>query len=299
MTVRERVGDFQQGEDQGSGFRQEIESEFDDPGQVSGASRFSSAPEGCRRIVPGYAHGQFSVDIQNDTMFFFLHRSMKKHSLLILRWLVCELCDTLQGQKGQGLRQKNEEAKKKREREREKKKKIEALLPECVSFPSRLFQCLNTVFPVSRSVAHERPRLEIVHKVTHTLTCSHVCHYAFPWQLKMADARLMFCVLLVVLIAAPNNRRRSFFRFQEAERPTGGSPKIALDPLCLKKATVFFFLSCYWKTHMFRHWSSKKLLGQTCTASLVVRKDLGNIFESWSFFAVSSPTVGSSRGGRS
>ena len=52
----------------------------------------------------------------------------------------------------------------------------------------------------------------------------------------------MFCVLLVVLIAAPNNRRRSFFfRFQEAERPTGGPPKIALDPLCLKDATLCLF----------------------------------------------------------
>ena len=58
----------------------------------------------------------------------------------------------------------------------------------------------------------------------------------------MADVRLMFCVLLVVLIAAPNNRRRSFFfRFQEAERPTGGTRKIALDPLCLKEATVCLF----------------------------------------------------------
>ena len=52
----------------------------------------------------------------------------------------------------------------------------------------------------------------------------------------------MFCVLLVVLIAAPNNRRRSFFfRFQEAESPTGGHPKIALDPLCLKEATLCLF----------------------------------------------------------
>ena len=58
----------------------------------------------------------------------------------------------------------------------------------------------------------------------------------------MADVRLMFCVLLVVLIAAPNNRRRSFFfRFQEAERPTGGTPKIALDPLCFKEATLCLF----------------------------------------------------------
>ena len=47
---------------------------------------------------------------------------------------------------------------------------------------------------------------------------------------------------LVVLIAAPNNGRRSFFfRFQEAERPTGGHPKIALDPLCFKDATLCLF----------------------------------------------------------
>ena len=40
------------------------------------------------------------------------------------------------------------------------------------------------------------------------------------------------------MIAAPNNRRWSFFfRFQEAERPTGGHPKITLDPICLKDAT--------------------------------------------------------------
>ena len=52
----------------------------------------------------------------------------------------------------------------------------------------------------------------------------------------------MFCLLPVVLIAAPNNRRRSFFfRFQEAERHTAGHPKIALDPLCLKDATLSLF----------------------------------------------------------
>ena len=38
------------------------------------------------------------------------------------------------------------------------------------------------------------------------------------------------------------NRRRSFFfRFEEAERPTGGHPKIALDPLCLKDAPLCLF----------------------------------------------------------
>ena len=93
-----------------------------------------------------------------------------------------------------------------------------------------------------RSVAHERPRSEIVNKVTHTVTCTHTRRYAFPWQLKMADVRLMFCVLLVVLIAAPNNRWRSFFfRFQEVERPTGGTPKFAQGPLCLKEATLCLF----------------------------------------------------------
>ena len=47
---------------------------------------------------------------------------------------------------------------------------------------------------------------------------------------------------LVVLIAAPNNGRRSFFfRFQEAERLTGGHTKIALDQLCLKDATLCLF----------------------------------------------------------
>ena len=54
----------------------------------------------------------------------------------------------------------------------------------------------------------------------------------------------MFCLLPVVLIAAPNNRWRSFFfHFQEAERRTGGHPKIALDPLCLKDATLFILTS--------------------------------------------------------
>ena len=58
----------------------------------------------------------------------------------------------------------------------------------------------------------------------------------------MVDVRLMICVLLVVFIAAPNNRRRSlFFRFQEAERPTGVIPKIALDSLCLKEDTLCLF----------------------------------------------------------
>ena len=92
-----------------------------------------------------------------------------------------------------------------------------------------------------RPVAHEGPRSEIVNKVPHALTCTHARRYGFPGQLKIADVRLLFCMPLV-LIAAPNNRRRSFFfRFQEAERPTGGPPKIALDPLCLKEATLCLF----------------------------------------------------------
>ena len=44
-------------------------------------------------------------------------------------------------------------------------------------------------------VAHERPRSEIVNKVTHTLTCTHARRYPFPWQLKMADVRLKFCAV--------------------------------------------------------------------------------------------------------
>ena len=75
---------------------------------------------------------------------------------------------------------------------------------------------------------------------------------------------------LVVLIAAPNNGRRSFFfRFQEAEHHTGVHPKIALDPLCLKDATLCLFpqlnlvLSSFahhksdlgWSTFSCVHWS--------------------------------------------
>ena len=58
----------------------------------------------------------------------------------------------------------------------------------------------------------------------------------------MADVRLMLCLLSFVLNAAPNNLRQSFFfRFQEAERHRGGHPEIALDPLCLKDATLCLF----------------------------------------------------------
>ena len=119
-------------------------------------------------------------------------------------------------------------------------------------------------------VAHERPRSEIINKVTHTLTCTHARRYPLPWQLKMADVRLVFCLHPVVLIAAPINRRRSFFfRFQEAECRTGGHPKIALDQLCLKDATLCLFshlnlaLSGFahhksdfgWSTFGCMHWS--------------------------------------------
>ena len=37
------------------------------------------------------------------------------------------------------------------------------------------------------------------------------------------------------------SRRSFFFHFQEAERPIGGTPKIALDPLCLNQATLCLF----------------------------------------------------------
>ena len=54
----------------------------------------------------------------------------------------------------------------------------------------------------------------------------------------------MFCLLPLVLIAAPNNRRRSFFfRFQEAERRTGGHPKIAPDPLLPQGRYSLFILT--------------------------------------------------------
>ena len=67
----------------------------------------------------------------------------------------------------------------------------------------------------------------------------------------------MFCLLPVVLIAAPNNRRRSFFfRFQEAERRTGGHPKITLDPLCLKDATLCLFSHLNWVLNGFAHHKS-------------------------------------------
>ena len=66
---------------------------------------------------------------------------------------------------------------------------------------------------------HERPRSEIVNKVTHTLTCTHARRCPFPWQLKMADVPLMFCLLPVVLIAAPaivDEASSTVFRKQNA-----------------------------------------------------------------------------------
>ena len=72
---------------------------------------------------------------------------------------------------------------------------------------------------VCRLVAHERPRSEIVNKVTHTLTCTHARRCPFPWQLKVADVRLMFCLLPVVLIAAQtivDEASSSVFRKQNA-----------------------------------------------------------------------------------
>ena len=74
---------------------------------------------------------------------------------------------------------------------------------------------------------------------THVYACVALC---ISVTTQMADVRLVFCVLLVVLIAAPDNRRRSFlFRFPKAERFKGGPPRIALDPLCLKEATLCLF----------------------------------------------------------
>ena len=84
----------------------------------------------------------------------------------------------------------------------------------------------------------------------------------------MADVRLMFCLLPVVLIAAPNNRRRSFFfRFQEAERNTGGHPKIALDPLCLKDATLCLFSHLNLVLRGFAHLRALERCRRSCTPS--------------------------------
>ena len=71
--------------------------------------------------------------------------------------------------------------------------------------------------------------------------------YAFPplyVSMKTKNGGRLLDVLRASrrLIAAPNYRWRSFFlRFQEAERPTGGHPKIALAPLCLEDATLCLF----------------------------------------------------------
>ena len=135
----------------------------------------------------------------------------------------------------------------------------------------------------------------------------------------------MFCLLPVVLIATPNNRRRSFFfRFQRAERRTGGHPKIAVDPLCLKDATLCLFSHLNLVLSGFAHhksdfgWSTfggaLERCRRSCTPSTSgtglkvekpgsdpqrncldwrahqvwwinsVKKSSGNIFEGWWFF---------------
>ena len=101
------------------------------------------------------------------------------------------------------------------------------------------------------------------------------------------------------------------FRFQEAERHTGGHPKIALDPLCLKDATLCLFshlnlvLSSFaphksdlgWSTFstsgtrlkVETKWSDPQSNCLDWRAHQVwwinsVRKCSGNIFEGWWFF---------------
>ena len=51
------------------------------------------------------------------------------------------------------------------------------------------------------------------------------------------------------------SRRSFFFRFQEAERPTyiGGTPKIALDRLCLKEAALCLFSQIHLVLSGFAH----------------------------------------------
>ena len=138
-----------------------------------------------------------------------------------------------------------------------------------------------------------------------------------------------------------NNRRRSFFfRFQEAERPTGGTPKIALDPLCFKEATLCLFshinlvLSGFahhkgdlgLSTFGCVHWSvvgevappaplgpgwklkiQRLILGGTAWTDVHTKfgglirwgRTLEIFLKVGRFFAMFSPTVGSTRGGRS
>ena len=86
------------------------------------------------------------------------------------------------------------------------------------------------------SLARARPRARAC--VCVCVVCVCVC--------VQADVCLMFCVLLVVLIAAQNMLRRSFlFRFQKAADNAlkGGPPRFALDQLFLKEATLY---SCIW-----------------------------------------------------
>ena len=135
-------------------------------------------------------------------------------------------------------------------------------------------QWSDAIWPWTRAArsltSGQRPRSEIVNKVTHTLTCTACAPLSVSVTTQNGGRSLEVLRGLVVLVAAPTNGWRSFFfRFQEAERHTVGHPKIALDLLCLKDATLCLFshlnlvLSSFahhksdlgWSTFSCVHWS--------------------------------------------
>ena len=90
-----------------------------------------------------------------------------------------------------------------------------------------------------RSVADERPRWEIVHKGTHTLTCTHARRYAFPFQLKMADVLHASCRFdrgfRVVWTKLP-------LPFPECWTPHSWAPKDRPEPLYLPRSYALLII---------------------------------------------------------
>ena len=71
---------------------------------------------------------------------------------------------------------------------------------------------------------------------------THAWHSLFLRQLKMADGRWMFCMLLVVWSGSQDKRTRMFFfRCKKAEGAKCVAPRSSLDPLCPEEATL-----CWW-----------------------------------------------------
>ena len=58
------------------------------------------------------------------------------------------------------------------------------------------------------------------------------------------------------LIAAPDKHKESFFRLQMAERRKGRPPRLALDLLCLKEATLCLFSHINLVLSVFAHHKS-------------------------------------------